>query len=867
MKKIILCFLTINLISILTYSQQPISPLVESYEDYKILKEKTPFNVDFIQLGPVKNSARVESIQLDEENPGTMYVAFGSGNLWKTVNNGMSWKPILNEIPSIGIGDIAVAPSNKNILYVGTGESLKKGRNFTMPGTGIYKSSDGGETWLHKGLDDSWHIGEISINPNNPDIVFVSVLGHFWSKNKNRGIFRTIDGGETWDHVLYINDSTGSNDIVISPSNPNIIYSSMWENYPSISGKNSGIYRSVDNGENWINITKGLPIGDKLGRIGLAVSYQNSEKVYALIDNLNKERNLAAEIYSSVNGGKDWERTHKDELLIFPGIGWYFADIYVNPQNDNEIYGLGVRTAYSNDGGKTFKNLEGLVKRINPSAAKGLHLDHCELWINPKNPKHIALGNDGGFFVSYDKGDSWLHYNNIPTGEFYDIEIDTKTPYNIYGGTQDDATVFGPSEELNYNFEDKWKYLWIDAWDGGDGCITQVDPTDNNIIYFSMQNGAIRRKNMRDNISKSIKPSLPESIDGKLNYNFITPYIISNYDNNILYHAGNYVFKSYNKGENWELISNDLVSLSKKNNLSFSAGAFAESEMNKGLLYYGTDRGSFWVTKDDGKNWSENSDDIADAYIRSITPSKYKKSRVYMSMTGINYDDLNNYIYYSENYGEKWVSIKNNLPNEPVNIIVEDHKYENILYAGLHRGLYISFDRGLNWNLFGKNIPQSSISDIEINLDYNDMIVSTHGRGIYKLNLNAVHTFYKIQTEKNKFSDYLIESDEMFLPKFNDTHKEPIMNTYEKIPFSFILDNKKNYKISIKHDNEIIWKYLGEGNKGLNQYRWDLILSKNQNQNPYHIHYNKFIEKGEYILILETDNITHERKLIINESD
>ena len=867
MKKIILYFLTTNLISILSYSQQPISPLVESYKNYKILKEKTPFNVDFIQLGPVKNSARVESIQLDEENPGTMYVAFGSGNLWKTVNNGMSWKPILNEIPSIGIGDIAIAPSNKNILYVGTGESLKKGRNFTMPGTGIYKSLDGGETWLHKGLDDSWHIGEISINPYNPDIVFVSVLGHFWSKNKNRGVFRTIDGGETWDHVLYINDSTGSNDIVISPSNPNIIYSSMWENYPSISGKNSGIYRSVDNGENWTNITNGLPIGEKLGRIGLAVSYQSSEKVYALIDNLKKERNLAAEIYSTKDGGKNWERTHKDELLIFPGIGWYFADIYVNPKNDDELYGLGVRTAYSNDGGKTFKNLGGLVKRINPSAAKGLHLDHCELWINPKNPNHIALGNDGGFFVSYDKGDSWLHYNNLPTGEFYDIEIDNKTPYNIYGGTQDDATVFGPSDELNQSFEDKWKYLWIDAWDGGDGCITQVDPIDNNIIYFSMQNGAIRRKNIRDNLSKSIKPSLPKNIDGKLNYNFITPYMISKFDNKILYHAGNYVFKSYNKGENWRLISGDLVSLSKKNDKSFSAGAFAESELEKGLLYYGTDRGSFWVTKNDGKNWNENSDNIANAYIRSISPSRFKKSRVYMSMTGINYDDLNNYIYYSENYGEKWVSIRNNLPNEPVNIIVEDYKYENILYAGLHRGLYISFDRGSSWSLFGKNIPQSSISDIEVNVEYNDMIVSTHGRGIYKLNLNAVHTFYNIQNQENNFSDYLIESNEMFLPEFNDTHKEPLMNTYQKIPFSFILDNKKSYKISIKHNNEIIWKYSDEGNKGLNQYRWDLILSKNENQNPYHIHYNKFIKEGEYILILETEDTTHERKLIINESD
>ena len=334
-----------------------------------------------------------------------------------------------------------------------------------------------GGPWTHLGLNDSWHIGEISINPKNPDIVFVSVMGHFWSKNNNRGVYRTIDGGKNWKKVLYIDEMTGANDIVISNSNPNIIYASLWENYPGISGKKSGIYKSIDNGENWVRMEKGLPYGDKVGRIGLAVSYSNPNKVYALIDNLSKERSNAAEVYSSDNGGKDWYRTHKEELLIFPGIGWYFADIYVNPLDDNEVYALGVRAAFSNDGGKSFSNIKGDVKRLNPSQAKGLHLDHCELWINPLNPKHIVLGNDGGLFVSYDKGKTWLHFNNIPTGEFYDIELTNDTPYLIYGGTQDDATVYGPAKEWKNNFEDKWKYLWIDAWDGGDGCITQVDPS------------------------------------------------------------------------------------------------------------------------------------------------------------------------------------------------------------------------------------------------------------------------------------------------------------------------------------------------------------------------------------------------------
>ena len=322
-----------------------------------------------------------------------------------------------------------------------------------------------------------------------------------------------------------------------------------------------------------------------MGRSSIAVSYSNPEKAYVLVDNLAKPRANAAEVYRTENGGKTWERTHKEELLIFPGIGWYFTDIYVSPDNDDEIYGLGVRAAYSNNGGKSFKNLKGVVKRLNPSQAKGLHLDHCELWINPKNSNHIALGNDGGLFVSFDKGKSWLHYNNLPTGEFYDIELDNNVPYNIYGGTQDDATVYGPADEWNNSFNEKWKYLWIDAWDGGDGCITRVDPNDNNTVYFSMQNGALRRKNMLSGISVSIKPKLPININDNLDYNFITPYFISNHDSNTLYHAGNYVFKSTDRGDSWKLISNNLINSSDKP--SFSAGALAESKLEKGLLYYG----------------------------------------------------------------------------------------------------------------------------------------------------------------------------------------------------------------------------------------------------------------------------------------
>ncbi len=859
---IILSVLLFNLYS--SYSQQKESPLVNSFHEHIKLKNESNIHLDWISLGPVLNSARVESIQVDEKNPGTMYVAFGSGNLWKTVNNGITWKPIFENQPSLGIGDIALAPSNSDIIYVGTGESLKKARNFTMPGTGMYRSTNAGDTWEHIGLEDSWHIGEISVHPTNPDIVLVSVLGHFWSKNVNRGIYKTEDGGKSWKHVLYIDENTGSNDIVISNSNPKVIYASMWENNPGISGLNSGIYKSLDGGDNWEKLINGLPYGKKMGRIGLAVSYSNPNKVYALIDNLSKNRSEAAEVYKTIDGGKLWERTHEDELMIFPGIGWYFADIYVNPKDDEEIYSLGVRIAKSMDGGKTFNNLYGTVKRINPSDAKFLHLDHCELWINPKNPKHIALGNDGGLFVSYDKGESWMHYNNIPAGEFYDITISNEEPYLIYGGTQDDATVYGPAKEWNNKYSDKWKYLWIDAWDGGDGCVTEVDPIDPSIVYFSMQNGAIRRKNMKTGKSISIKPKLPKENSNTLNYNFITPYFISPHNNKTLYHGGNFVMKTIDQGNSWSSISPDLSKSKTLEKNSFSAGAIAESSLQKGLLYYGSDKGSFWVTENDGQSWKENSKNIKDNYIRSIYPSKFSKSRVYMAMSGINYDDLGNYIYISENYGKDWKSIRSNLPNEPANIIIEDLKYENVLYAGLYRGVYISFDRGNSWSILGKNLPIVSISDLIIDEKSGDLIAATHGRGIYKLNLNPIHYSIKkgVSVEKN----ILFPISDINRPLINDTHKEPISSSAEKLSISFFINKNEKVLTEVYNDkNDLIWRYKFDAKKGFNEFRWDIIYEKTKSNLPYFIHYNKYLPAGKYKLNLKLSDENFEESFNVYE--
>jgi len=845
---LIICVVLACFISTGIYSQQLQSPLVSSFQTYKGMKKETQYKLDWVSLGPVVNSARADVVQLDATHPGTMYVGFGSGGLWKTVNNGINWECVFQEQASLGIGDMELAPSDPNIIYLGTGENLKKPRNFTLPGTGMYRSSDAGKTWKHIGLEDSWSIAEIAIHPKNPDIVMVAVLGHLWSTNKNRGLYQTINGGKTWQQVLYKDDVTGANDIVIAPSNPKIMYTSMWEVYPGINGKNSGVYRSVDGGKKWIACDKGLPSGPMVGRIGLTVSYTNPLKAYALVDNLNNIPGQSAELYKTTDGGLTWNKTHTAPFKIFSVIGWYFTDVYVNPKDDEEVYCLGVRLAYSKDGGKTFSIIGGNVKRVNDGLATGFHLDQCELWINPTNPNHIAAGNDGGFYVSYDKGLSWLHYNNIPVGEFYDITIDQKN-YMIYGGTQDNATVYGPPKEFNPRIPDPWKYIWIDPWDGGDGCVTQVDPEDDNTVYYSSQYGGIVRFDKNADTTEGIRPKLPKEIKDTLLFNYITPYFISPHQKETLYHGGNYIFKSNDRGNTWKVISPNLTVAANNEKQSFSTGALVESHLQKGLLFAGTDKGAFWVSKNDGASWEENDNGLANNYIRSICPSRFAKERVYVAMTGINYDDLKSYLYISEDYGKNWSSIAAGLPNEPVNVILEDPANENILYAGCHRGVYISIDKGKNWSYLGNNMPGTAVADLEIHESTKNLIAATHGRGIYKINLAAIHAYAGKKFPADK--DYLFEVQESRLPWFQSASGMPDYMTFEKTDIVYWLSEAKPVTLSIKDTaNKKIWSINLQGQKGFNQYRWDLIVSRQTSDLPYFTQYERWLRAGTYTLVL-----------------
>lgn len=851
---IVICY---GCVVVNSYSQDSFSsPLLESWKEYSDHKKSTPFGFNWVQLGPVVNSARVESVQADPKKPGTFYVAFGSGNLWKTTDHGLNWNPIFEDQAALGIGDIALAPSDANIIYLGSGESLKKPRNFTMPGVGVFRSDDAGENWKYLGLPDSYHIGEIAVHPTNPDIVFVAVMGHFWTPNENRGLYRSLDGGQTWKLVLHIDENTGANDVVIASSNPDIIYASMWHNYPDVKGEKSGVFTSKDGGETWSKCVDGFPSGSSIGRIGLAVSYQDANKVYALVDNRDPDIKNAAEIYKSTDGGKNWIRTHQEDQKFLAGLGWYFADCYVNPQDDEEFWGLGVRLAHSIDGGKNFNLVQGNVFHHNPSRAVPLHLDHCEMWINPLNPSQILLGNDGGLYVSYDKGKNWRHYNNIPAGEFYDISVDNQDPYMVYGGVQDDASVYGPSREWNPLFPDGWKYIWIDAWSGGDGCFTYPDPEDPNIIYTSSQNGGIFRKNMLKDQSKGIRPRLPKSNKEKLKYNFIAPYIISKHNTSRLYHAGNFVFKSENKGDDWELISPDLSISSDPQKKSLAAGAIAESSLNEKLLFVGTDHGAFWVSENQGEKWEERSADLPIAYIRSIQPSSFDPNRVYVSLNGMNYDDLSKHLYLSDDLGKTWTDIGSNLPNEVINCIVEDPNNEDLLYAGGYRGVYISTDRGQNWFLLGRNLAACCVADIVIQEDAQDLVIGTHGRGIYKLDLEPLYYFLN---ESIKEAGQLFPIKTGFEPYRNDTHNDVNSESIKKTIFTYWLAKPGKVKLSFRAGLKKQFEIELIGNQGVNQFVWDLMTEQTDDNGPYFIHFKRYLKAGQYHVKLEGDSFVSDQ--------
>ncbi len=720
---------------------------LRAFAQHQGMERASPFaTLAWRAVGPRMQGGRIEAIAVDPSRPSTIYAGAGAGNLWKSVNNGTTWTPIFEKESAFSIGDIAVSASHSNVVWVGTGEVLMARSSYA--GTGVFKSTDAGATWTNMGLTDSHHIAQVVIHPTDPNRVWVAAIGHLYSDNQERGIYRTIDGGATWQRTLFVNDRTGAIDVVIDPSDPNVLYAAMWERSRkawghTTNGPGSGLFKSEDAGATWRRATSGLPTGPDVGRIGLAIAPSNPRVVYALVDNYAvapaAPARIGGEIYRSDDRGATWRKVNQEPVAA----GYDFCLIQVAPDNENVLYLPNNRFMTSEDGGRTFRQIEGTLVHLLPHGSRVLHLDHHELWINPDQGDHMLLGNDGGLHLTYDRGRSWLHINNLPIGEFYAVTVDMDSPYNIYGGTQDNAALFGSSAQtLADDRGDEWTHVYLDRWGGGDSYFTYRDPLDTDLIYYEHQQGDLRRKRMSTGETASIRPP---DIPGEppLRSNWMTPFFPSRDATRTpraMYYGANRLFRSLDRGDRWTPISPDLTSNpARQGNVPWGTlTTVSESPLQPGLLYAGADDGYLHVTKDDGKTWTRIDKGLPDRWMTRVVASRHDAATVYVSLSGYRYDEFDAYVYVSRDFGATWTPMSANLPQEPVNVIAEDPSQAGVLYVGTDTGVFASIDGGRVWHALCANLPTIPVYDLVVHPREGELVIATHGRSIFVADIRSV---------------------------------------------------------------------------------------------------------------------------------
>jgi len=699
-------------------------------------------------VGPANMGGRIADFAVVEKDPYTIYVAVGTGGVLKTTNNGTTWEPVFDKEAVASTGSVAVSQNNPKIVWVGTGEG--NSRNSSSWGDGVYKSTDAGDTWKNVGLPDSHDIPKIALDPKNDDVAYAAVLGHLWAPNKDRGVYKTSDGGKTWQHVLAVDENTGAIDVIVDPSNPMNVYAAMWarRRYPwgfSNGGATSGIYKSIDAGKTWKKLTEGLPA--EVGRIGLDIYRKNPKVLFAVIESdmggaapLESVVSHSGGVFRSDDAGGHWTRVSN----LTPR-GFYFGKVRIDPTNDQRIYILGFGTAVSDDGGKTFLN----------TGARDIHGDCHAMWVDPNNSNHVLLGTDGGIYFSYDKAKTWDFQNNIPLGEFYNVSYGMDKPYTICGGLQDNGSWCGPSQTHRTSGgggggggDDPRRASGITNSDwifveGGDGFWTAIDPTNANIVYAESQGGDAERIDLVSGKRRSLKPGAKEGTpDYRFNWN--TPIIISHFDPKTLYMGGNVLFRLTNRGDNWEAISPDLST--RDVNKIMTAGsaaenygtivALSESPKDRNVLWAGTDDGNVQTTRDGGKTWTNTIDAIPGVphglWVSRIQASNFDSNRAYVAIDGHLSDDFHPYLYTTDDGGKTWRSIASDIPsNHPIKGFREDPVNPNLLFAGTEFGIFMSRDRGEHWTSIKENLPTVSVDDIEIHPREHDLIIGTHGRSIY----------------------------------------------------------------------------------------------------------------------------------------
>ena len=912
--------------------------IINAYKNKETLTHSSRVkNIEFRNIGPTIMSGRVVALEVNPQDPTQFYVAYASGGVWYTDNNGTSFESISDDWPTQNIGEIAM-DWNNNILWVGTGENNSSRSSYS--GIGILKTNADGSNWKNIGLHDSHHIGKILINPENSDHVVIGVTGHLYSNNTNRGVYVTKDGGENWNKTLYVDDISGIIDMSYTPGDFKIMYATSWEKDRKAwtfdeDGNGSGIYKSIDAGDNWTLISNnksGFPTGVGVGRIGLAVF--DKDIVYAVVDNQNfrqstkkeedkgltkesfigmtlerfnkisvddlksflrsnrfpskykpeaikKEINegklqpedlyrylvnanselfdtpiIGAEVYKSIDGGNKWVKTHDSYLDgVYNTYGYYFGKIHVDPNNSEKIYTYGVPILSSDDGGKTFYRI----------GKENVHADHHDLWINPEKPGHLINGNDGGVNITYDDGENWIKNNSTEVGQFYAINVDYQKPYNVYGGLQDNGVWMGPhNAAVNKRWNMTGQYPWKGIL-GGDGMEIQIDNRNPNIVFTGYQFGFYSRLDLDSGKRKSIKPS-HELGESPYRFNWQTPILLSPHNQDVLYLGSNFLHKSTDQGDNWENISEDLTNGGKKGNVPYGTiTTISESPIKEGVIYVGSDDGLIHVTKNGGKTWRNISGNLPkELWVSNVFASNHDEKIVYLSLDGYRWDNFSPYLFKSKNYGKTWESISSNLPDSPINVVIEDNVNEDILYIGNDHGVYISLDQGKTWEPFSNGLTSAAVHDLVIQEDEQHLLVGTHGRSIYLADISLIQN-HAIDNQQADIKIFDIK-DISFSERWGTKRSTDINYFDPNLKFSIFSKMNKDASLQIINTNkDILFEESISLDTGFNFINYNLSVSEDikldfgvESQNG-----EKYLGKGTYIISIKTDNtiITNQFKI------
>ena len=701
-----------------------------------------PFDrLAFRAIGPGTPSGRVDDFAVLESDPSVFYVGTATGGVYKTTNHGTTFTSVFDNEGSSSVGDLAIAPTDANLVWVGTGEN--NNRQSSSWGDGVYKSADGGRSWKNMGLRDSKQIARIIVDPVDFNVVYVAALGDLWAAGGERGVYKTTDGGQNWQRVLHVDDDTGATELVMDPSNNKTLYAATYQRRRAQWGMNGGgpgstIWKSTDGGQTWAKAEAGLPAGPK-GRIGMDIYRKNPNVLYARV-----EHETESGVYRSDDGGANWRKLSSENPRPM-----YFSQIRIDPQSDARIYSLGVSLHVSDDGGKTFR----------ADGAERIHVDHHAMWINPANPKHVIIGNDGGVSISYDHSATWVWLPNLLLAQAYHVEFDMQSPYHVCAGLQDNNTWCGPSAVRTNSgiHNDDWYVI-----SGGDGFQPLMDPTDARIVYAESQDGRMSRTDRNTNERTTVRPEPPEQkpgdTSGTYRFNWDTAMQLSPFDASTIYIGANMVLKSADKGRSYQPISPDLttntdrealpimgvpgkdIKLAKHDGVTSFGNivTLEESAAKAGIVWVGSDDGVVSVTQDAGANWTNVTAKIPGVpkftYVSDVVPSRAAAGTAYVTFDGHRGGDYATYVFMTTDTGNSWRSIVNNLPKgEVARTIAEDRKNPDLLYLGTETGMWVSWNKGGQWTRLKANLPTMPIYEIKTHPRDNDMILSTHARGIWIL--------------------------------------------------------------------------------------------------------------------------------------